>query len=125
MLTHRDVMRPQYCADTQLYLLLRVAKGRWNEFCGETFSLTSSTNVNMIFAPAVILAGFLSLAGALAVAPNAELVPRSPCYTRASGGPIRCRISPGTNHATVKVLGDNKWFNPKCKDRGGSVGGNR
>ncbi|KAK3381782.1 hypothetical protein B0H63DRAFT_476604 [Podospora didyma] len=77
----------------------------------------------MIFAPVIVLAGFLSLAGALAVAPNAELLPRSPCYTRT--GPIRCRTSPGTSYPTVRVLGDNKWFNPKCKGRGESVGGNR
>ena len=86
-------------------------------------SLASSTISKMMFAPVVILAGLLSLAGALAVAPG--LLPRSPCYTRAGGGPIRCRASPGTSYPTVKVLGDNKWFNPKCKDRGESVGGNR
>ena len=79
----------------------------------------------MMVAPVVLLAGLVSLDGALAVAPNPELLPRSPCYTKAAGGPIRCRASPGTSYPTVKVLDHNKWFNPKCRDRGESVGGNR
>ena len=133
LLTHHDMIRLQYCPDSQLYLLaILIFPECRRKRKNDTFlslALSSTIRVsNMIFAPVLVLTGLLSpLAGALAVAPNAdrELLPRSPCYTRARNGPIRCRENHGTSSPTVRTLGDNKWLNPKCAGRGESVNGNR